>query len=441
MSTIYVLSVLAIVIIAMIFLISVVNLHPVISLLFAAIALGIGLKVPWEDLEGVINSGFASTIEDVAIVIVLGSILGKVLEETGAARKLTNSTVKLVGEKRVIWAIGISSLILGIPIFADTVVILLIPVVSVLAQKTKKSMISYGSALYVGALVTSSLIPPTPGPIAAASLLNVPLSEVIIWGTVVAVPSVLAAVAYCNTLKEEVQPKEEYLISNNDDNQEKLPKLTSSLAPIFLPLVLIVGNTVINALYPDSFIANFFAFIGSPLAALLSGCILSLILTGQKWKSKTVLNDWVESSLGAAAMPIVVTGMGGALAEFIKQTGVADNIGSIVGDTNFPGILIPIIIAALIHIITGSNTLGVMTTAALVAPMLNGLGISPLVALLGCGAGALMFKHTNSSGFWVTVSLSNMNVKQGIKGVSVSSTIAGFVGAIITSILHYSGII
>src|SRR5699024_9091300 len=198
-------------------------------------------------------------------------------------------------------------------------------------------------------------------------------------------------------------------------------------------------NTAINTLYPETFIANFFSFIGSPLAALLAGCMLSLILTGKRWKSKTVLNDWVESSLGTAAMPIVVTGMGGALAEFIEQTGVADNVGEIVGGSNFPGILIPIIIAALIHIITGSNTLGVMTTAALVAPMLNGLGISPLAALLACGTGALMFKHTNSSGFWVTVSLSNMNIKQGIKGVSVSSTIAGVVGASITVILHYFG--
>lgn len=440
MSTIYVLLVLFIVIIAMIFFISVVKLHPVISILLAAIALGIGLKIPWGELEGVINSGFASTIEDIAIVIVLGSLLGKILEETGAAYKLTNSTVNMVGEKRVIWAIGISSLILGIPIFADTVVILLIPVVSILAQKTGRSMMSYGSALYIGALVTSSLVPPTPGPIAAAALLGTQLSEAILWGTIVAVPSVLVAVAYCNILKEKVLPKKEYLSANNY-SEEKLPKLTSSLAPIFLPLILIVGNNVINTLYPETTFANFFSFIGSPLAALLSGCILSLILTGKKWKSKEVLNDWVESSLSTAAMPIVVTGMGGALAEFIKESGVAENIGEIVGNANFPGILIPIIIAALIHVITGSNTLGVMTAAALVEPMLGGFGISSLAAFLGCGTGALMFKHTNSSGFWVTVTLSNMNVKQGIKSVSVGSTIAGGVGAMITIVLHYTGVI
>ena len=432
MSTSYVLIVFAIAIVLMIFLISKCKVNAAIGILIAALVLAIALKTPWQDIEG---GGFSGTIKSVAIVIFLGCAMGTVLEKTGAAVRITKWAIDLVGEKNIIWAIALSSAILGIPIFADTVVILLIPIVSLLAVKSKKSMMSFGTALYIGALVTASLVPPTPGPVSAAALLNVPLGQAILWGVVVAVPSVIAAVFYCKTLKTPVAPKEEFLKAAEESQNAELPSLGRSLLPILLPLVLILLNTVTSVMIPETPVANFMAFIGSPLAALFSGCIASLLLCGKEWKTKKVLNDWVNEGITAAAMPIIVTGMGGALAVFVKNAGVADKIAEIVMQSSFPAILIPIIIAALIHVVTGSNALGVMTAAALVEPMLATLGISPVAAFLACGTGALMFKHANSSGFWVTVSMSNMDVNQGIRGVGGASTIAGLTGAIVTCIL------
>lgn len=167
-----------------------------------------------------------------------------------------------------------------------------------------------------------------------------------------------------------------------------------------------------------------------------SNCsFVPLLLTGKEWKTKKVLNDWVDEGITAAAMPIIVTGMGGALATFVKNAGVADKIAELVVASSFPPILIPIIMAAIIHVVTGSNSLGVMTSAALMQPMLETLGLSPVAAFLACGTGALMFKHANSSGFWVTVSMSNMDVNQGIRAVGGASTVAGFVGAAVTCLL------
>ena len=429
MSTSYVLIVFAIAIVLMIFLISKCKVNAAIGILIAALVLAIALKTPWQDIEGTINGGFSGTIKSVAIVIFLGCAMGTVLEKTGAAVRITKWAIDLVGEKNIIWAIALSSAILGIPIFADTVVILLIPIVSLLAVKSKKSMMSFGTALYIGALVTASLVPPTPGPVSAAALLNVPLGQAILWGVVI------AAVFYCKTLKTPVAPKEEFLKAAEESQNAELPSLGRSLLPILLPLVLILLNTVTSVMIPETPVANFMAFIGSPLAALFSGCIASLLLCGKEWKTKKVLNDWVNEGITAAAMPIIVTGMGGALAVFVKNAGVADKIAEIVMQSSFPAILIPIIIAALIHVVTGSNALGVMTAAALVEPMLATLGISPVAAFLACGTGALMFKHANSSGFWVTVSMSNMDVNQGIRGVGGASTIAGLTGAIVTCIL------
>lgn len=435
MSTSYVLIVFALVILLMIVLISKCRVNAAMGILIAAIVLAIALGTPWEEIEDTINGGFSGTIESVAIVIFLGCTMGTVLEKTGAAVRITKWAISLVGEKNMIWAIALASFILGIPIFADTVVILLIPIVSLLAVQTKKSMMSYGTVLYLGALVTASLVPPTPGPVSAAALLNVPLGQAILWGIIVAIPSVIGATLYCMTLKTPVAPKEEFLAAAKESENMELPSLFRSLLPILFPLFLILLNTVVSVIAPGTLLANFCAFIGSPLAALFTGCILSLLLTGKEWKSKKVLNDWVDEGIAAAAMPIVVTGMGGALATFVKSSGVAEKIADIIVQSPFPAILIPIIIAAIIHVVTGSNSLAVMTSAALVEPMLSTMGISPVAAFLACGTGALMFKHANSSGFWVTVSMSNMNVNQGIRGVGGASTVAGFVGAVVTCIL------
>ncbi len=441
MSTTYILIAFALCILLMIVSISKWKIHPVTSILVVSIILAIAIGTPWEKIEGTITSGLANTLKSIAMVIVLGCIMGKILEETGAAVRITKATVALFGKKHVIWAIALASAILGIPIWADTVVILLIPIVSNLALQTNKSMISYGTALYMGALVTASLVPPTPGPVAAAALLHLPLGSAILWGVVVSVPSVIAATLYCMTLKEPLLPKEEYVTSAAAIDDSTLPGIGRSLLPIVLPLVLIFLNTLFNAIMPKTMVANVFAFVGSPLAALLAGCLFALLLTGREWRSKKVQNDWVEDALRSSAMPIMVTAMGGALAAFIKNAGIADVVAQGVVSVNFPGILIPIIIAALIHVVTGSNALGVMTAAALVEPMLETIGVSPLAAFLCCGTGALMFKHANSSGFWVTVSMSNMDIRQGIKGVSVGSTIAGGTGAVVTLILHYTGLI
>lgn len=435
MSTSYTLIVFGLVIVFMIVTISKFKVNAAISILLSAIILAIALKTPWAEIENAINSGFAGTIKNVAIVIFLGCVLGVVLEKTGAAIKIAKWAIGIVGEKNVIWAIALSSAILGIPIWADTVVILLIPIVSLLAVKTNKSMMSFGTILYLGALVTASLIPPTPGPVSAAALLNVPLGEAILWGGIVAIPSVIGATLYCMTLKTPVPPKEEFIKAAQESENMVLPSLYKSMLPILFPLGLILTNTVISVIAPDTPIANLFSFIGSPLAALFSGCVLSLFLTGKAWKTKKVLNDWVNEGILTAAMPIIVTGMGGALAFFVKNSGVAEVIASVIAQSPFPPILVPIIIAAIIHVVTGSNTLGVMTTAALVEPMLSTLGISPVAAFLACGTGALMFKHANSSGFWVTVSMSNMNLNQGLRGVGGGSTVAGFVGAAVTCIL------
>lgn len=417
------------------------KVHPAITLLIIVLGLGVIIADP-ATVVGNVQKGFGNTISDIGLVIFLGCLLGKVLEETGAALSITNSALQVFGEKRALWAIAISAAILGIPVFADSVVIVLMPIVSTIAYKIGASMAQFGTALYLGAYITHSLVPPTPGPLACAAVLGVDLGQAILWGIVVSIPAVIATTLYIKTLKIEVKPKEEFIKSAKSvTDPQKLPGLFISYLPILLPILLIMLASITSVLNVEGPIVTALKFIGSPLVALLIGVLISLFLTGERWKTKTVLNDWVEDGLKMSAMPIIVTGLGGALALLIKNAKVAEMLSEAIGKSGIPPIFIPFIISMLVNTITGSNTLGVMTGAAIMKPMLSSLGLSPLATFLACASGAQIFKHTNSSGFWVSTSLSNMNVAQGLRSVGGATTVSGLASFATVFILNLLGII
>ncbi len=440
MSVGLVLTIFAICIAVMIIMIAKFNVNAVTSLLLVSIVLGLLLGTPPGEMEGVINGAFSSTIKSVAVVILLGCILGKMLEETGAAQAICTSAIKIVGKKNVIWAIGFSAFVLGIPVFSDTVTILLISIVSKLAVETGGTMMALGSALGVGAQITHALVPPTPGPLAAANALGVPMGQAIGWGLVVSFPSLITTILFCKyCCTQMVHPKDEYMKAKDD---ERLPSTTIAYMPIVIPLALIIISSVItNTMPEDSSIVGIASFIGSPITALIIGCMLAMILTGSEWNSKKVLNDWVDESMASAAMPLFVTGMGGAMAQFVKNAGVADKIAEAVVAAGLPSLLLPILLAVLIHVATGSTTLAVLTAANLTAPMLETLGISAVAAFLACAAGSIILKHGNSSAFWVACSMSNMSFTQGLIGIGGGCTVAGVTACIITFILNAVGVI
>lgn len=424
-------------IILMVIAISRFKVHPAISILVVVLGLALVIGIPPEKIAKLVQTGFGKTIGSIGIVIYLGCILGKVLEETGAALRITDSTLKLLGEKRAIWAIAFSAALLGIPVFADSVVIVLMPIVSLLALKTKQSMARFGPALYLGCYITHSLVPPTPGPLAGAALLGVDMGQAIFWGVVVSIPAVIAATLYLKTIPDDVEPKEEFIKSAREgESRTELPSLSLALLPILLPILLIMVSSLLNMVDKKAAISKAFTFIGSPIVALLLGVAVSLALTGRDWNGKKVLNDWVEDSLRMSAMPIIVTGLGGALALLISDVKIADQLARTISESGVPAIFIPFLISVLVNTITGSNTLGVMTGAALTQPLLANLGLTPLAAFLACASGAQIFKHGNSSGFWVTTSLSNMNMAQGLRSVGGATAISGVCSFVVVWILQ-----
>ncbi|MFB7759894.1 GntP family permease [Streptomyces xiamenensis] len=452
---------------ALVLLIAKFKVHPVATLFIIVTSLGLVLGMGGAKTIELVTTGFGNTLASVGLLVIFGCVLGKMLELSGAALRITKAALSLFSGKKVPWAVALASTVVGIPLIADTVVLMLIPVVSAIAYQSKMSMMRLGPILYIGAYVMTSLVPPGPGPLAATSLLGVDLGEATLWGLVVAIPGIIVATIYLLTIKTHVDPKPEFTdhlagagaaagdgggkprlslggsgTDADGETERDLPPLWMSLVPIFLPIVLIMSSSfVVDLFEADNAVGGVLAFLGEPVIALFIGCLAALPLFGRRWSSKETLNDLFEAGLKLAAMPLALTGVGGALATIIRDTEVADSVAEMIQDWGLSPIIVPFLVAAAICTITGSNILGVMTAAAIMEPLAEGLGISALAIYLACGTGAQIMKHANSSGFWVTTTLSNMTVGQGIRSIGVASALSGVTGFAIVYALYGFGVI
>ncbi|GAA3851463.1 GntP family permease [Streptomyces sedi] len=455
MSDVYTLTAFAVAIAVLVLLIARYKVHPVATLFMVVVVLGLALGTGGVRTVDLVTEAFGSTLAKVGLLIIFGCVLGKMLELSRAAERITLSALRLFPGKRVPWAVAIASVVLGIPLIADTAVVMLIPVVSALAHRTGTSMMRLGPILYIGAYVMTSLVPPGPGPLAATSLLGVDFGEAMLWGTLVALPGIIVATLYLLTIKTHVEPLPELVAhlgkpgtgsggagTGDGTEDDGLPPLIPSLLPVLLPLLLIVVSSYAIDLWElDNAVGGVIAFLGNPTIALFLGCLSALPLFRGKWRDKETVNDLFEAGLRLAALPVALTGVGGALAAIIRDTEVAESVADMIRDWGLSPILVPFLVAAAICTITGSNILGVMTAAAIMEPLAEGLGISMLAIYLACGTGAQIMKHANSSGFWTTVTLSNLTVGQGIRSVGVASALSGVTGFAVVYLLYGFGLI
>ncbi|MCK1795152.1 GntP family permease [Streptomyces sp. XM4193] len=453
MSDIYTLIAFAVAIAVLVLLIARFKVHPVATLFIIVVTLGLCLGIGGAKTMELVTEAFGSTLAKVGLLVIFGCVLGKMLELSGAAERITLSALTLFPSKRAPWAVALASMVLGIPLIADTAVVMLIPVVSALAYRTNISMMRLGPILYIGAYVMTSLVPPGPGPLAASAMLGVDFGEAMLWGLAVAIPSILVATLYLLTIKTHVDPKPELVAhltrgggsggtDAEPEEKKKLPALWMSLTPVLLPIVLIIiSSYVVDMLEIDNVFGSIVAFVGNPTLALFIGCLAALPLFGGRWRDKETVNDLFEAGLRLAAMPVALTGVGGALAAIIRDTEVAESVADVISDWGLSPIIVPFLVAAAICTITGSNILGVMTAAAIMEPLAEGLGVSMLAVYLACGTGAQIMKHANSSGFWVTTTLSNMTVGQGVRSIGVASALSGVTGGAIVYVLYVLGLI
>jgi GntP family gluconate:H+ symporter len=416
------------------------NLHPFLALLIAAFGYGILCgKMSLEQVVESVNAGFGGTIGYIGIVILAGAVIGTFLEKSGGAYKLAESTLKLVGSKNVPLAMGIIGYIVSIPVFCDSAFVILCPLAKALSRKVKISLAASAIVLSLGLYATHTMVPPTPGPVAAAGLLEADLGLVILWGAIVSIVALGAGWLFAIKLaaKIYISPEAESPEQETQEFTTEAPSALRSVVPIFLPIALIIVRSIgdfPSHPFGQSNAAAIIGFLGQPVVALLIGVFFALLLPKKITTEMLSASGWVGQAVVAAATIIIITGCGGAFGKILQNSGIADVVKGYLGESTGLSIWLPFIIAAALKTAQGSSTVAIITTAGIVAPLLGTLGLenptARALAVVAIGAGSMVVSHANDSYFWVVTGLSKMSVKQGYKLQTLGTLIEGGTAAI-----------
>lgn len=421
------------------------KLHPFLALIITAYGVGLAARMPSKDIANTIAQGFGGLMTSIGLVIVAGTIIGVFLEKSGAAVVMAETVLKWVGEKRPTLAMSIIGYIVSIPVFCDSGFVILSALNKALSRRTGVSLTTLAVALSTGLYATHVMVPPTPGPLSAAANLGVTnLGAVIFVGLIVAIPATLAGLLWANRFAKSDLPTE--TAANPLEAWEKmkaqygkLPSPMAAFMPLVVPILLIALSSVAN--FPSLPLGQgslklFLNFVGTPVTALLIGVALCLFLVEKV--TEQVLNGWVGQAMKEAAVILIVTGAGGALGKVLSSTPIGTYLGETLSSMNI-GIFLPFVIAAALKTAQGSSTVALVTTSALITPLLPALGFDSemgrVLMVMAVGAGAMVVSHANDSYFWVVSQFSDMQVSTAYRAQTTATLIQGVVSIITVALL------
>lgn len=440
MSSIYLFGVIFLAVLVMIIAISKFNLHPFIVLVVISIAVGLACGLDTVTVINTVKTGFGNILASIGIVILCGTIIGTILEKTGAALTMANTILKIVGKKRSVVTMGAMGYVTGIPVFCDSGFVVLSPISRALAAQSNTSLAVMATALSGGLYATHCLVPPTPGPIAMAGTLEADLGLTILVGLLISIPAVAVVILYATKVssKIDIPANPEYTIEELTEKYGKLPGALHSFSPILLPIILI-GLSSIASLpslpFGQGFVYTFLNFIGNPVVALLLGVFLSMTLIPKSERKNTL--DWVTKGVTDSAAIIAITGAGGSFGEILKLLPIADATTGLLA-TGL-GVLVPFVIAVILKLAMGASTVAMITTAGMVAPMLSNMGLtSPLgrvLVVMAIGAGSMVASHANDSYFWVVSQFSDMKTSEAYRCQTGMTAVMGFTVIVIVYIV------
>ncbi len=401
-----------------------------IVLIGVAFGYGLATGMPAVDVVRAIRNGFGGTLTNIGIVIVAGTIMGTILEKTGAALAMTEAIVKLAGRKRAPLAMNIAGYVVSIPVFCDSGYVILNPLNKALAKESGTSMAVMAVALATGLYATHTMVPPTPGPIAAAGALNADLGKVILLGLAAAVPASLAGLFWAVKIarKYEIEPDIKESCSDIVSKFGKLPPAFLSFLPVLLPIALMLLKSV--AEFPSKPFGGggfqqLLSFLGDPVTALLLGLGSSLLLV-RKSDRKEARDGWMGQGIRDSAMILVITAAGGSFGMVLRGGPIVDFIRLNLGSLNL-GIFLPFLMSAALKTAQGSSTVAIVTTSSIIAPMLAQLGLDPSLTVIAIGAGSMVVSHVNDSYFWVVSQFSGMSVATAYKVFTSATAVEGAV--------------
>lgn len=412
-----------------------------IAILVGAITIGLAAGMPFEQIVASVNDGMGNTLKGIALLVGLGSMFGAILEISGGAQTLAVTMVNRFGDRKAAWALGITGLVIAMPVFFDAGLIILIPLAFSLAKRTSRSSLYYAIPLLAGLAVGHAFIPPTPGPVLVATMLGVDLGWVIIVGLVCGFFAMIVAGpvwgAYCG--KKYFIPVPEHVASQPDIDTSKLPSFATVVLIILIPLVLIILKSVagvVDAMEPMREVIN---FLGEPFVALTIATLVAMFLLGYRngYSSKE-LERVMTKSLEPVGLILLVTACGGVLRYILQYSGLGEIIGGAVASASLPMVVVAFVVAALVRISVGSATVAMTMAAGIIAAMPEIASLSPLH--LACitasiAGGATVCSHFNDSGFWLVKTLVGMDEKTTLRTWTVMETLVGVTGFIVALVI------
>ena len=414
------------------------KVHPFLSIMGVSLLLALVAGIPLADVPGVIGAGFSGTFSSIGIVIILGALIGSILEQTGAALKLADMVVKLVGKKNPELALELMGWVVSIPVFCDSGFVILDPIRKALVKRTGTSSVAATVALSAGLYISHVFIPPTPGPIAAASTLGIGdnLLLVIGLGVLCSIFPLTAGLVYAKFIGKKVKSKDELaeageVVKTYEElvaSYGKLPGGFNALAPIIVPVILMALGTIGKQIGITGVALDILTFLGTPIIALAAGTIFAIVQLAMAKKMGefyAITND----TLKTVGPILFVTAAGGVLGKVISSTTMVSYITENAGFLMNLGIFFPFLLAAILKTAQGSSTVAITTTAGIMAPMMTSLGLGTPVlgalTVMAIGAGAMTVSHANDSYFWVVTNFGEMTPDQGYKTQTLLTLVMG----------------
>ena len=425
------------------------KIHPFLSIMGVSLILAIIAGIDIKTIADVIGAGFSGTFTSIGIVIILGALIGIILEKTGAALKMADVVVKLVGKKNPEAAMILMGWIVSIPVFCDSGFVILNPIRKALVKRTGKSSVACTVALSMGLYITHCFIPPTPGPIAAANTLyggmglEVNLLMVMGIGALCSILPLIAGYIFAMFIGKKVKSKDELAAAEENvqtyeelvASYGKLPSGFMSFAPIVLPIILMGLASAVSMAGAS---VSIIAFLGTPIIALTAGVIVGIILLAQSGKMGEFY-ELTNDTLKTVGPILFVTAAGGVLGKVISSTDLVNFIKNNAASLQTLGLFFPFLLAALLKTAQGSSTVAITTTAGILAPLMTTLGfITPADAamvVIAIGAGAMTVSHANDSYFWVVTNFGDLEPQDGYKTQTLGTLVIGLAAMINVLIL------
>jgi gluconate:H+ symporter, GntP family len=434
-------------VIGLILLVAVVKLNPVITLLVTALSLAVVTGMPMPTVIHSFEIGVGGTLGHIAIIVALGTMLGKMMAESGASDRIAYTLIRVFGEKNVPWAMVTIALIVGLPAFFEVGFVLLVPILFTVARRTNTSLVLAGLPMVAGLSVVHGLVPPHPAAMLAVTIFKADVGRTIFYALLIGIPTaIVAGPLYAKLIAPHIKLPDENPMADQLAGHEEgrnLPGFWLSVLTIVLPVMLmLVGSWADTFSAPGSAVNNILRLLGNDDMALLIGAVFSFITLGtmRGFSRETILRFSNECLAPTAAITLLI-GAGGGFGRVLQDCGVSNAIITVAMHGHVPLLLLAWLLAAMMRLATGSSTVAMTTAATIVAPIaLHTAGVHPELLAIATGSGALIFSHVNDGGFWLVKEYYNMTVVQTLKTWSVCETIVAVMGLILTSILwHFAG--